>query len=171
MEKVSSARISLKWGLILGLIGILSSAVVFTMNLFSETTISFVVLLASLLVITFLAMREFKELNGGFMTFGQGFGLTMLLSVTAGVIVAVFDFVYKQFIDNTVVDKMLNVVEEKYESMGMSPEMVEQSVNSAKMMMDGPFALLFMVLNYAIYGLVCGLIMAAIMKKNQPVFE
>jgi hypothetical protein len=53
----------------------------------------------------------------------------------------------------------------------MSPEMVEQSVNSAKMMMDGPFALLFMVLNYAIYGLVCGLIMAAIMKKNQPVFE
>ena len=171
MEKVSSARISLKWGLIFGLLGVVSSTVMYTMGWFSQTAITIVVSIVLFFTIAFLAMREFRDLNGGFMTFGQGVGLGMLLSVTAGVIAGVYDFVYKQFVDTTLVDKQISLLEEKYESMGMSPEMIEQSMGSAKVMMDGPFALLSVVLTYAFMGLICSLIMAAIMKKNQPVFE
>lgn len=171
MEKVSSARISLKWGLILGLLGIVSTTVMYTMGWFSQMTISFVIMFICFIAVLYLAFKEFRDLNGGFMSFGQGVGLGMLLFATAGVIAGIYDFVYKQFIDTTLVDKQLSIFEEQYESMGMSPEMIEQSLSSAKVWMDGPLALGASVLSYVLYGLICSLIMAAIMKKNQPVFE
>ena len=171
MEKVSSARISLKWGLILGLIGIVSNTVLYTMGWFSQMTLSLVILIVFFIGILYLAFREFKDLNGGFMSFGQGVGLGMLLFVTAGVIVGSYDFVYKQFIDTALVEKQLGIFEEQYESIGMSPEMIEQSLESARKWIDGPLSLIGAVFNYAFFGLICSLIMAAIMKKNHTVFE
>ncbi|MCD8538693.1 MAG: DUF4199 family protein [Leadbetterella sp.] len=43
--------------------------------------------------------RSFRDLNGGFMSFGQGLGLGMLLFVTGGVLASGYDFVYKRLID------------------------------------------------------------------------
>jgi hypothetical protein len=171
MEKVSSARISLKWGLILGLFGIVTSTVMYTMGWFSQMTLNFILLVVFFIGVLYFAFKEFKELNGGLMSYGQGVGLGILLFVTAGVIVGTYDFVYKQFIDTTLVEKQLGIFEEQYESMGMSPEVIEQSLDSARMWIDGPLALLGSVFNYAFMGFICSLIMAAIMKKNQPVFE
>lgn len=171
MEKVSTARIALKWGLILALINIVLNVVVYTMGLYHLLNFNFLILLIICSAAIFLALREFRETNGNLMTFGQGFGLGMLLSVTASVVVGLFDLVYKQFIDTTISAKQIGFIEEQYEASGMPPEAIEKALEFVTPWMSGPLSLFAIVLTYLFIGLVCSLIVSAIMKKTPPVFE
>jgi len=171
MEKVSTARIALKWGLIYGLLSIVVNTIIYTFNLMEQQWINLVFSFVLSFGILYLAFKEFRDLNGGFMKFGQGLGLGMLLFVTGGVLISVYDFVYKKLIDPSVVDKLLEITERQYEKAGMSPEMIEQALETAKPWMTGPLAPVIMIFSIAFIGFICSLIMAAIMKKNQPVFE
>ncbi len=171
MEKVSTARIALKWGLIYGLLSIVVSTIIYTFNLLSQQWISTVVSILLSIGVLFMAFREFRELNGGFMSFGQGLGLGMLLFVTGGVLFAGFDVLYKKVIDPGIVDKLLEITEMQYEKSGLSPEAIEQAIEAARPFIAGPFAPVVVIFSYALTGFICSLIMAAIMKKNPPVFE
>lgn len=171
MEKVSTARIALKWGLIYGLLSIVVTTIIYTFNLMSQSWISTVVSILLSFGVLYLAFREFRDLNGGFMRFGQGLGLGMLLFVTGGVLAAGFDTLYKKVIDPGVVDKILEITEMQYEKSGFSPEVIEQSMEAAKPFIAGPLAPVIVIFSYALTGFICSLIMAAIMKKNPPVFE
>ncbi|MBX2952186.1 MAG: DUF4199 domain-containing protein [Leadbetterella sp.] len=171
MEKVSTARIALKWGLIYGLLSIVVTTIIYTFNLMEQSWISTVASILLSFGVLYLAFREFRELNGGFMRFGQGLGLGMLLFVTAGVLGAGFDTLYKKVIDPGVVDKILDITEMQYEKSGMSPEAIEQGLETARPLIAGPLAPLVVILSYVVSGFICSLIMAAVMKKNQPVFE
>lgn len=171
MEKVSTARIALKWGLILALISIAITTVYYTLNTFSLSWYNYVITFVTYFGILFLALKEFRSLNNDEITFGQGFGLGMLLFFTCSIIYSVYDFVYKSFIDTTVNEKILKVTEEMYESMGFSPDMIEQSMQQAAKTMDSPLSALYTVFGLMLYGVICSLIMAAIMKKTKPVFE
>jgi hypothetical protein len=171
MEKVSTARIALKWGLIYGLVSIVINTIVYTFNLLEHQLVNGLISLVLSFAILYLAFKEFLDLNNGFMKFGQGVGLGILLFVTAGVLASAYDLVYKRVIDPTVVDKQLDLIQQQNEKMGMSPEMIEQAMEQSRPFIEGPFALIIMVLSFAFIGLLCSLIMAAIMKKNPPVFE
>lgn len=171
MEKVSTARIALKWGLIYGLLSIVVNTIIYTFNLLEHQWINTVVSIVLSFGVLYLAFKEFRDLNGGFMKFGQGLGLGMLLFVTGGVLASGYDFVYKRLIDPGIIDKQLEIVEMQYEKAGMSPEMIEQALEAAKPWMNGPLTPVVMVFSFAFIGFICSLIMAAIMKKNPPVFE
>lgn len=171
MEKVSTARIALKWGLIYGLLSIVVSTIIYTFNLLEHQWINSIVSVILSLGVLYVAFKEFRDLNSGFMTFGQGLGLGMLLFVTAGILASGYDFVYKKLIDPGIIDRQLDIVEKQYEKMGMAPETIEQALESARPWMDGPLTPLVMIFSFAFIGFICSLIMAAIMKKNQPVFE
>ncbi len=171
MEKVSTARIALKWGLILGLISIAITTIYYTLNTFNLSWYNYVISFVTYFGIVFLALKEFRSLNNDEMTFGQGFGIGMLLFFTCSIIYSVYDFIYKSFIDTTVNEKVMRMMEEQYESYGMSPEMIDQSLQQAEKMVNSPLGMLLGIASLMFYGLVCSLIMAAIMKKTRPVFE
>lgn len=171
MEKVSTARIALKWGLIYGLLSIVVTTVMYTFNLLSQQWINTVFSVLLSLAVLFFAYREYRDLNNGYMSFGQGLGLGMLLFVTGGVLFAGFDVLYKKVIDPGIVDKLLEITEMQYEKSGLSPEAIEQAIETARPFIAGPFAPVIIIFSYALTGFICSLIMAAIMKKNPPVFE
>lgn len=171
MEKVSTARIALKWGLIYGLASIAFITIMYTFNLFDKQWITTVASLAIAFGILYLAFSEYKVLNEGFMTFGEGVGLGMLLFATATVISSLYDFIYKKFIDTEVINKMLEITERQYEKMGMSQEVIDQALEQARPFMEGPIAILIAIAIGLFSGLICSLIMSAIMKKNKPVFD
>ena len=49
--------------------------------------------------------------------------------------------------------------------------LIEQALETAKPWMNGPLTPVVMIFSFAFIGFICSLIMAAIMKKNPPVFE
>jgi Protein of unknown function (DUF4199) len=171
METTSTARIALKWGLISGLVSILFALVLYNTDLWKSSWVTGTSGIAITAVIITLAMREFKSLNNGFMSYGEGLGLGSILSVVSGVIGSIFNLVYMKFIDTTFIGKQLDFTEEKLIEQGMSDEQIEIALETTKKFTDSGFSFIFGVFGALFVGFLLSLIIAAILKKNKPVFE
>lgn len=171
MEKPSSARLSLKWGIISSMISIIINTIAYNTDLWKQSTlILFVGIVISVVLIT-LCLREFKLLNQGYMSFSEGVGLGLLFTMVSSIIAMAFDFVYKNFIDLSFKEKIINYTEEQLENRGVNPEQIEEFVkrtteyqNSGLAFLIGIFILLFL-------GLIISLIISAILQKKKPVFD
>jgi hypothetical protein len=170
-EKPSSAKIALKWGAILGLALMLYSSLNYTANLTTNTAfglVSYALIIGGLV----LAMREFRTLNGGYMTFGEGVGLGALTSAVSGLLSGIYNVVYTTVIDPGVMDRATEQVRAQLETQGkLTDEQIEQSMTMAKSF-QSPGVLLFVgVLGSVILGVLLSLVIAAVMRRqNQNPF-
>ncbi len=171
MEKPSSARLSLKWGIISSLISIIINTIAYNTDLWKQSTLIllFGVLLSSILI--FLCQREFKSLNQGYMTFSEGVGLGLLFTMVSSLIAIAFDFIYKNFIDLSINEKVMNFTEEQLENRGVNPEQIEEFVKRTSEYQNSGLAFLIGMFILMLLGLIISLIISAILQKKKPVFD
>ena len=78
----------------------------------------------------YLAHQYFKAQNGGFMSYGQGLVIGMLVSMVSGLLTGFFNYLYRTLIDPEMNGRMLETVRAKMEEGGnMSDEQIESAVN------------------------------------------
>jgi hypothetical protein len=171
MEKVSSARIALKWGLIYGVVGILYNTVAYNTELWKSWAVGVLALLVMLFGVLYFAFNEYKSLNGGFMTFKEGLGLGTLTVTTGGLISVIFDNFYKKVIDPSLIEQQIEMITEQYESMGLSEAQIDEAIQKVEATTNSGLAIVWGVLGAVVFGFIASLIMAAIMKKDKPVFS
>ena len=124
MEKVSTARIALKWGLIYGILSVLLTTILYNTSLRINFIISLMLSISLTFFILFFALSEFKSLNNGFMKYSEGLGLGTLTLATGGILGVFYDFLYKKYIDSNIISLQLEKAQEQYESMGMSEDQI-----------------------------------------------
>lgn len=171
MEKVSSARIALKWGLINGILSILLTTILYNTQIWENFSVSFMLSISLTFCILFFALSEFKSLNNGFMTFSEGLGLGTLTLATGGILGVIYDFIYKKYIDSNIISLQLEKAQEQYEAMGMSEDQIEKSIEKAQQYSNSGVSFLLAFLFVIFFGFLCSLIMAAILKKDKPFFS
>lgn len=171
MEKVSSARIALKWGLIYGIISILFTTVTYNTELWKNWVIGLLFGVVLVIGILYAANQEFISLNGGYMSFKEGLGLGTLTVTTGGILGLAYDMVYKKFIDTNLVHTQMEMAREQYENMGMSEEQIDAALVKAESYASSGLAFIFGLIFVVFIGFICALIMSAIMKKEKPVFS
>lgn len=171
MEKPSTARIALKWGIISAVISVIFTIVLYTFDLWKITWVSLVFGLAIIIVILVLANKEFRTLNEGFLTFGESLGISMLVIAVSSLISAAFNQLYMNVIDNTIKDKMADFQEETMLKQGMTMEQIDMAMQQVEKFNTPGIQFLFGLLGSLFFGFIIALIIAAIMKKNRPVFE
>ncbi len=171
MEKPSTARIALKWGIISAIISVIFTIVLYTFDLWKVTWVSIIIGLAITVVILVLASKEFRTLNNGFLTFGEGLGISMLVIAVSGLISAGFNQLYMNVIDDTIKDKITDFQEEMYLKQGLSAEQIDMAMQQVEKFNSPGIQFLFSLLGSLLLGFIIALIVAAIMKKNRPVFE
>ncbi|MCP9763899.1 DUF4199 domain-containing protein [Lacihabitans soyangensis] len=171
MEKVSSARIALKWGLIYGIIGIVYNTVAYNTGLWKNWLIGLLAMLILLFGTLYLAFNEYKTLNAGFMTFKEGLGLGMLTVTTGGLLSVLFDNFYRKYIDPSLLEQQIKMITEQYESMGLSEAQIDEAVQKIENSAGSGLGFLWGVLGAIFVGFIASLIMSAIMKKDKPVFS
>jgi hypothetical protein len=171
MEKISTARVALKWGLIAALASIFYTTISFNTDLWKNWGVNLFVSLALYFGIMYLAMKEFKQLNNGYMTFTEGLSIGTLLSATSGIIGMAYDMIYKKFIDPSLVTQQLEMAREQYEKFGLSEEQIEEAMEKAASSTSGGLTYLLGVLFIVFFGFIAALIMSAIMKKEKPMFD
>ncbi len=171
MEKVSSARIALKWGLIYGIIGIAYNTVAYNTGLWKNWIVGLLAMLILLFGTLYLAFNEYKTLNAGFMTFKEGLGLGMLTVTTGGILSVLFDTFYRKYIDPSLLEQQIEMITEQYESMGLSEAQIEEAVQKVENSAGSGLGFLWGVLGAIFVGFIASLIMSAIMKKDKPVFS
>lgn len=167
MEKPSTARLALKWGIIVSVILSIYTVVIYMSGLFKIGYLSFLGYLFLLLGII-LAAREFRSMNNNYLSFGECLGLGTLVSAITGLISSMFTYVYISMIDTTLMQQMQDLQREQMESRGLTEEQINQAMEMAAAFTRPSVMFLMGLFMYALIGFVLSLIVSAVMKRDKP---
>jgi zinc transporter ZupT len=171
MEKISVARIALKWGLISSVVSVVFTTILYNTSLWEYSSLGILISTVLTFGVLYFSMNEFKTINNGFLSFNEGLSLGTLTIATSSILSLLYDFIYKKYIDPNLLALQMEKVQEQYESMGMSEEQIEKSIEKANQYLNSGFAFIIGVFTVILIGFLCSLIMAAILKKDKPVFS
>lgn len=169
---VTPLATGVRYGLIFGLVGILLDFILKVTGLSFKFSVTTSVLVLELVVAMVLAHRYFKSQNGGFMTYGQGLLIAVVIGAMMGLLSGIFNYLYINFIDTNYAEAMRADMEAWFTSMKMPEEQMEKSLADITPEKLGspsgiPKALGFI----AFMALLLGLIVSAITKHKRPEFE
>lgn len=113
-EKQNSAiASSLTSGIIVGIVLIVFSLLMYFLDVDPQSKImwlSYLILAAGL----WWAIISYRnKLPGGYLTYGKAFSAGFFTGLFASIILAIFTFIYVQYIDTTLIDKILANAEDK----------------------------------------------------------
>ena len=169
-EKTSTARVALKYGVVASVVIMVYSTIINVAGLSQNkalSSLSFVFMIVAIV----LAMKDFRQQNKGFMSYGEGLGLGSLLSAIMGLLSSAFTMFYIQFIDNTLLSSGMDQVREDMERRGMDDSQIDQAMELSQKFMSPGVVFVMGVLGYLIVGFIVSLIVAAIIRREKPVFE
>jgi hypothetical protein len=169
-EQVSTARIALKYGVLTAVVIMIFTTIINVTGLSDNkalSSLSFVFMVVGIV----LAMKDFKTQNRGYISFGEGVGVGALASAVMGVLSAAFSMFYTRFIDNTMLAQALDKVREDMERRGKDDSEIDMAMEFSQKLMSPGIMFAMTVVLYVITGLVIALIVAAIVRREKPVFE
>lgn len=169
-EKTSTARVALKYGTLGGIVIMVYSTILNVSGLSQNKILSFLSFVFMIVAIV-LAMKEFREKNKGFMSYGEGLGLGSLTGTVMGLLGSAFTMFYIEFIDNTLLSQGMDKVREDMEKRGMDDAQIDQAMEVSQKIMSPGVVFVFGVFGYLIMGFIVSLIIAAILRRDKPVFE
>jgi hypothetical protein len=127
--------------------------------------VQFVILFIGLL----LSARSYRDKSkGGFLTYGQALGFSVMVTIFLSVIVGFFNFILYRYIDPSLADKSIALLEEKFQnSRFITPESLEKS----RHMMTSIWSVPLNILSFSLWGSFFSLITSAFVAKNRNPFD
>jgi hypothetical protein len=171
VEKCSLLNNSLKYGLLTGVAMVLLSLLLYVLDVTMSGWIqyaSLVILLAGLIVGT-IAFRD--KCSGGFLSYGRSLGSGVLISVFAGLLMAIYSYLFFSFFDPGELVKLTQIAEEKMFEKGLTDEQVEQAMSMTKMFMTPVFISISSLFSMALWGTIFSLLASIFIKKNDNSFD
>ncbi|MEN7548408.1 DUF4199 domain-containing protein [Rapidithrix thailandica] len=170
-DKLSVKPVAIKYGLILAVASFAYSFVLNVTNKTDDQLFATINYLIFILVFVF-AFREFRTSNEGFMKYSEGLKLGTLTGLIAGFGSGLLTYLYMIFIDDSVIQVILNALRDQY---ARNPQFTEEMVEQVMAMMTKfitPLTLFIAgTLGNVFFGFLISLIIAAIMKKEKPEYE
>ena len=168
--QASVTSVAVKYGLLTGLVGVVYSLIIMVTDLGDNrilSSLAYLILIAGIV----LAMKQYKAINYGYMSYGQGLGIGSLVSLIFGLLTGIFTWIYTEFVDTEYMGRMMEKQREEMLSQGMTDEQIDAGMKIAENF-QGPVT---MILGAAVITLIIGfilsLIISAIMKNSRPEFE
>lgn len=169
-KDVSVRSVSIKYGVISGLIGIILFIVTDFAGLAGNQALQWVGV-PILAAIVFLAHKEFVRDGDGFMSYGQGLGIGTLLSLVSSVLSSVFTFIYTSYVNPAFIEAIREKAEMDMEEQGMSDAQIEQAMQFTESFTSPMALMIFGIIGGVFFGFLISLIVAAITKVSRPEFE
>ena len=164
------ASVGVRYGLLTGLITAIFSFFVNVMHL-EQSPLRFLNI-AVLIGGIVLAQRFYRASAGGFLSFGEGVGIGTVLSAIAGVIGAVFTWVYVSFVDTDMMTRIMDKARADMEARGgVSDEQIDQAMSLTAKFVTAPVLAISVILVTVIFGLLAALVVSAVLKNPRPDFE
>ncbi|SET60059.1 DUF4199 domain-containing protein [Hymenobacter actinosclerus] len=167
---VTPSSVGIRYGLITGVIVTIISFLQLALISDPETPVRWLSAVVMIVAIV-MAHKQFKKLNNGFMSYGQGLGIGTILTVVAGVISSIFSYVYMTFIDPSYMGRVMDLTRAKMETQGLDEAQIDQAMAMTSKFSSGPLTIVFGILGAAIVGFIISLIVSAFTKNTRPEFE
>ena len=162
---------AMNYGAITGLVMVVYSLILYFTGLYlmSFKAVIDIVILSACIFISQKVYRD-KEL-GGIMNYQQALGFGVLVGVFAAIILGFFSFIEIKFIDPTIIDKQLELVQQKYLESGISEEQVEKMMVMAKKWSTPGIMFAGAIFSYAFYAFIITLITSIFSRKEGNPFQ
>jgi hypothetical protein len=166
-NKPSTAGIAMKWGAIAGLVSIILSVILNVSGQANNKTVSIIGGTIILVGGIIYAIKEFKSLTRGYITFGEGLGVGSLVSAVIGLLSGAFTAFYIQFIDDSSIKQGLQQQRIEMEQKGVDDAQIDQAMAIAEKMTGPGFIFIFSFIITLFFGFLFSLIISAIMKHER----
>jgi hypothetical protein len=168
-EKAKSATPNaLTYGLITGAVMIVYSLILYLLNLHLNKYLGYVSFLLLIAGMSYGTIQFRDKVMNGFISYGKAYSSGFMIALFAGILGAIYAFIFYKFIAPDVVREMLDMVRQKI--MTRSPEMtddqIEQAMNMTAKFMTPPLMSFFFLLYCVIIAAIAGLITSAFIKKE-----
>ncbi|MDH5474986.1 MAG: DUF4199 domain-containing protein [Cyclobacteriaceae bacterium] len=170
IEKSTVKQVSLKWGLILGVILIAFSLLVQIAGLIGNQAVSWVSYLFVIAAV-YLSQKAFKDEGDGFMSYGKGLGIGTLVVTIGSILSSIFMYINMKFIDETILETIKDLQYEKMVEQGMAEEQIDQAMEISSSFMTPEIIMVFAILGTVFFGFILTLIVTAITKNANPAEE
>lgn len=167
--QTSTTRVGLKYGIFTAAASLLISMIVALLRMPADSLISYLSLFIFIAGIAY-GIIEFRRGNDGFVSFGQAFGLGMVVSGFSGLINGLISLIYMRLIDpnstKELRQEMLLALEKTY-----SDDQIEK-IRPWIDWMASPGAIFFMqVIGSLFLGLIISLVAGLVFKKDRSPFD
>ena len=167
IQKTSPMPVIIKWGAIYVIASIVVTYIIQFMNVDPDSPIKW---LSTLLFIgfMFLTQKEYRDVNGGYLTFGEGFKAGFLFAILSGIVLSVFTYLYFAVLSPEMLEKIIASTEAKMAAKGLSQEQVDQAMSYTRKFLSPVGVTISALIGAAVMGAIIALIGAAIFKKDRP---
>jgi hypothetical protein len=167
-NQANSKNIILNYGLYLGVIGIIVNLSLWASgNIFTLQWVNNVVIYASMIVLIILGIKQFKGINSGFISWGQGVKIGLGITMVSAVLTVIYTLLFTNIIEPTFQQQAMDFQAKAWEDAGYTSDQIEASVAMAEKF-SSPAIVSAMILAFSAFvGFVFSAIIAAIMKKAE----
>lgn len=166
-EKASVKQVSIKWGLILGVISIALFLITIFGGLVGNKVMQWLTYIPMIIIIV-LAHKEYKNEGDGFMSYGQGLGIGTLTVFIGSLLSTIFFYIYVKFVDAGFIETIKDQQIVELEKGGMSDEQIEQAMSISESFMTPEMMSVFAILGSVFFGFILSLIISAFTKNSNP---
>lgn len=169
-EQSSIARIALRWGLMTALVELVATSIRYALGLYLNfffPILTILILIAGLV----MAMREFRQLNNGWMRLREGISIGLLMFAVIGILDTTYQQIYQTYIDTSYTERTLGQTKDMMEKFGATDEQLERFDEQAEEATNksgagqGGLAFMGSVFVWIFGGFILSLIVAAFMRK------
>ena len=167
-ESVTTRSIGIRFGLIMALVSIAYFVILNTLGVDMSQGFGRWGSIIYVVAIIFLAHKAFKEQGDGFMSYGQGIGISFWISLISSVISSIFTYFYVKFIDLSYLTKMMDKQREAFEAQGMADQQIDQAMTMTARFMTPEWIVVFGVVFGIIFTVIVALIITIFTQKKNP---
>jgi len=167
-EKVSTRAAGIRYGLISGVISIAYFMIMVVADINMTEGIGRWASLLITGVIIYLAHKYYKENGDGFMTIGQGTGIGFWMALVSTTISSVFTYIYMKFIDNSMIQQILDKQREAMEERGMDDDQIDQAMTMTEKFMTPEIMLGTGIVFGIIIVVILALVISLVTQKKNP---
>ena len=167
LEAVTVKQVSMKWGLYLGMVMIIYGMLLQVTGQVTNQSLSYINYLF-MAVLIYFAHKAFKDDGNGFMSYGQGLGIGTLTSLVGGVISSIFTYLYLSFVDDSMIELVLEKSEQDMIERGMPDSQIETAMSFTEKMMTPTIMALLGVVFVVLFGFILSLVISAVTKNPDP---
>jgi beta-lactamase regulating signal transducer with metallopeptidase domain len=174
-SSVSAQPVILKWTAISAAISIIFSLLSTMFGLMAKglmsSILAWLVMIAIGIVIYVFAIREHRDQQlGGFISFKRVFVVVLAIMLLSSLIAQIFSYLYFNYINPSAAEQVADSMRELFESFNMPEDKMEEALTKMVDDLKSPFTIVKGLLGSAVIGSIIAVIMAAIMKKERPIF-
>lgn len=169
-NQASSKSVILNYGLYYGVIAVLTSVIMYAMNMHLSTlggTISLIVIALLVIVMPIVGISKFKKDNMNLLSWGQAVKIGMGIVIIGTLISIIYNHIFAGFIEPEFYTQVAEIQKEALIDAGMTDSQIESQLKAQSMFQGTILGDAVGILFFAFLSFVVSAIAGAVMKRSE----